>query len=1277
MSIHPDLTKKFELFKPAMAFLLFLGLSVAGSLWEKRTVEREAQEQVQRIAERLAGDVEERLQNIISGLNGAKGAFAITALTRSQFRTYVASRDMAREFSGVHGFSFNQRVLRTDLDQFTRAVQADGVQDFSLRQLEHTHHDDLYIVKYIEPMASNAAALGLDYGSEPVRRNAVLQAMDSGLPTMSAITTLAQSSPAEPAVLLMVPVYNAGEAPANVSERRNKLHGVLVAPVVVSELLHGVQKSYANLVDLQIYDTTDGNNHLAYNSDHDEADEASFEPGAESHFYMAQSQVKLMGRQWSLHVRSEVGFQDTVKYTVAWLILIGGTSLGLLLALNLRAQGRLYTATTAQVDERTRELKLERRRLETIFETVTDGIFIVDETGLLLEANGAFLNLLGLDGCAFGRFRIQDCDVKYESTVIQKNLETLTTEQSSMHNRSQFKTTQGQIIDVEISAKGSSKEGRKRVYCTVRDITERLRRDKGTQRAESLLHTALDVIDEAFVIYDQQDCLVYCNDKYRQIYAPVSDLMVPGTTFETIIRAGAMRGDYLDAVGRVDEWVAERLAVHRQSNSRLIQRLDTGRVLRIVERRTDEGLIVGFRVDITELENARLAAEAATVAKSQFLAAMSHEIRTPMNAVLGMLSLLKGTPLNRQQIDYAEKSETAAKSLLELLNEILDFSKVESGMLMLDIRPMRLDQLMRDLSVILSANLGRKPVELLFEMDPQLPEVVSSDLLRLKQVLINLCSNALKFTSEGEVRVSLKLERREGDVAWIEFGVNDTGIGIAHDKQATIFEAFTQAEASITRRFGGTGLGLAISKKLVHLMAGDLQVNSTPGQGSRFYFCLPMQVVTQAQPEVIAVDDTPALPHEVEVLVVDDNRASLDLMVGMLNTRGQQATGVLSGAQALQLLHERCAAGRKPFDVVLLDWQMPDMDGWDTARRIKAIDFGQQPQPRLIMVSAQGTALLADRTAEDQALLSGFLTKPVSPGMLLEALAHTSEGHHYVSKVACGQHGLERMRILVVEDNLLNQQVAEELLTREGALVSLAANGRLGVEAVATAEIPFDVVLMDLQMPVLDGWAATREIRQTLGLKSLPIVAMSANAMPEDRAESMSAGMNEHVSKPFDIEQLVMLLRRLLGWSELPATDKPARLNHTMQAQAPFEPENPMGVIDFQQALKWTGGDTTLYLHFARTYMQDVANYPELLAQHLARGEQQDAMRIMHTLKGLSATVGARNLADFADKHEHALKAQMPEPQDINTLVEQVRGGIEAARAEIGRITEKIDAQLI
>jgi signal transduction histidine kinase/CheY-like chemotaxis protein len=484
------------------------------------------------------------------------------------------------------------------------------------------------------------------------------------------------------------------------------------------------------------------------------------------------------------------------------------------------------------------------------------------------------------------------------------------------------------------------------------------------------------------------------------------------------------------------------------------------------------------------LIDARDQAQANSVAKSQFLANMSHEIRTPMNAVLGMLTLLQSTDLSVRQRDYADKTENAARSLLGLLNDILDFSKVEAGKMSLDPQPFRLAHLVRDLSAILGASLGGKPIELAFELDPAVPPVLLADGLRLQQVLLNLGGNAVKFTAQGRVVVAIRLLELHARAARVAFSVQDSGIGIAPENRERIFSGFSQAEASTTRRFGGTGLGLAISQRLVGLMGGTLELDSQLGKGSTFHFMLELPLVAAAD----------AAPPEAEPLA--------------------------------------------------------------------------QPHRRL-----QG------------------------------------------------------MRLLVVEDNPINQQVAQELLQSQGAQVTLAANGQLGVDAVTSAQPPFDAVLMDLQMPVLDGYGATRLIRERWGAQELPIIAMTANAMPSDREACLAAGMNDHVGKPFALADVVeRLLRHRPGFTPgHPAPAGPA------SAQTGTPAVGLPALLDVDTALHRMGGMHALYVRAARVACTELTE----LLQASDAPEPGDALtRRLHALKGSAGMLGANQLATIAARLE-------------------------------------------
>ena len=669
-----------------------------------------------------------------------------------------------------------------------------------------------------------------------------------------------------------------------------------------------------------------------------------------------------------------------------------------------------------------------------------------------------------------------------------------------------------------------------RVAGSTQDIHDRKHAEAELRRAEALLRGSIDALDDAFALFGPDDRLVLCNQRFKDFYPLVSELAEPGVLFEDFVRAGAERGQYVQAIGRVDAFVDERMALHQQPYSSARQELADGRFLRVRERRMSDGHTVGFRVDISDLVRATEAAEAASRSKSQFLANMSHEIRTPMNAILGMLKLLQSTELTPLQSDYRQKTEGAALSLLGLLNDILDFSKVEAGKMTLDPRPFRLDKLLRDLAVILSSNVDGKDIEILFDIDPRVAHRLVGDDMRLQQVLINLGGNAIKFTTHGEVVLRVREVLRSATDTVLEFAVSDSGIGIAPEHQAHIFSGFSQAEASTTRRFGGTGLGLAISTRLVALMGGELGLESTPGQGSTFAFQVRLQLDSQ--------DESPALPAAAQapkglhVLVVDDNALARELMAAMVRSLGWQVELAESGSQALACVEQAGTRGQ-PFDLLFVDWQMPGMDGWETTQRLRERTAAQKPAPLLIMVTAHGRGMLSERSAQEQALLNGFLVKPVTASMVRDMVVEARAAHAVAvtgtspapAVAPVKPKRLAGLRLLVVEDNKINQMVARGLLLQEGAQVTLADNGQLGVDALSRTPADFDAVLMDLQMPVLDGYAATRAIREDLRLRQLPIIAMTANAMASDREACLAAGMNDHVGKPFEINHLVATLR--------------------------------------------------------------------------------------------------------------------------------------------------------
>jgi CheY-like chemotaxis protein/nitrogen-specific signal transduction histidine kinase len=679
---------------------------------------------------------------------------------------------------------------------------------------------------------------------------------------------------------------------------------------------------------------------------------------------------------------------------------------------------------------------------------------------------------------------------------------------------------------------------------------------------------------------------------------------------------------------------------------------------------------VGYHVDITELVRATEAAQEASRAKSQFLANMSHEIRTPMNAILGMLKLLKKTELTARQADYAGKTEGAARSLLGLINDILDFSKVEAGKMTVDPHPFRPDQLMRDLAVVLAANTNGKAIEVLFDIDPQLPPVLVGDAMRLQQVLINLGGNAVKFTEQGEVVVSVAVVGRSSEAVTLEVAVRDSGIGIAPENQQHIFSGFSQAEASTTRRFGGTGLGLAICQRLVGLMGAELRLDSEVGRGSRFHFRLDL-AVGNAQAGQKLAPSRQRQPVALRVLVVDDNRIARELMGRMTQALGWQVTLADCGESAMACLQAEGAA----FDAVFVDWRMSGLDGWQTCQKIRA--HGQPgATPLLIMVTANGQEMLSQRSTEDQALVDGFLVKPVTGSMLYDAVvdarthSHAPAAGRMASTVSPKR--LAGLRLLVAEDNANNQQVARELLEDEGAEVHIADNGLLAVEAVSAADPPFDVVLMDLQMPVMDGYTATTRIRQDLQQMSLPIVAMTANAMAADREACLAAGMDDHVGKPFDLDQLVAVLLRVSGRSAEPVSGALQGIPPATELPPAVRAAAVAAGVDIERALARLGGKLKVYGRTLRSFTADLRLLPQRLDDQRQRGERDELRRELHTLKGVAATVGVTALASVAGEAEAQLASGSPAVDEAE-CVARVAAAIDSAAASLALLCDALD----
>ncbi|WP_343803775.1 response regulator [Marinobacterium maritimum] len=930
------------------------------------------------------------------------------------------------------------------------------------------------------------------------------------------------------------------------------------------------------------------------------------------------------------------------------------------------------------VEQRTAELAESEERFRMLFENTRQAIALMED-GRFIAANQATLDMLNMRD--FSQLKGKTpLDISPEnqpdgerSAVALLKVLGAVAAQGSVRTEWQSLRANGDDFPAEIMLTAIRRDDRDILHIVWNDISIRKqaeaelqqhrlhleelvaeRTQELSQLAESLQEAnsqqqALFDAAMAGILFVRDRRVLRCNRGLEQMLGYDSGELLGQSTRcwypdeETFVAIG----EHLVSAHQRQGYFSEEHELVRKDGSRFWGRMQA----RAIDPDDLSKGMVGMLIDITaeraamaQMEQARRLAEEAARTKADFLANMSHEIRTPMNAIIGMTHLLQRTELDERQHNFLTKVERSSRHLLSVINDILDFSKIEAGKMPLEQVEFSLEDLVTEVSDVLAARVAEKGLELIVGIDARLPDRLIGDPLRLQQILLNFANNAVKFTDSGEIEIRAEYVSRQGRQVELRLSVRDTGIGMSQEQQNKLFRSFSQADGSTTRKYGGSGLGLVISKRLAELMGGQVNVDSTLGEGACFQLSLLLEAAAE-QPgnRLLPMPDLRGL----RVLVVDDNRCARDAIGDMLTLMQFQPDAVASGREALERLAAAQAEG-KPYQLVLLDWQMPGQDGLETARCIRSL-YPKTP-PRLALLTPFGI----EPPNQLRVKLDAVLTKPVQPSQLFDTLiqllqqdsAPRSNSEECRSSAKDRNIGLQRHlpagRVLLVEDNVLNQEVAVELLRQGGLAVDVASNGAQALERVSSQQ--YDLVLMDMQMPVMDGLTATRRLRAQKDYKNLPIVAMTANVMADDREACIAAGMDDYLAKPIDPEKLWAALRR---WIK---PEKSAHNGDIMPATGSSSESEcrlpDIDGLDMTTGLRLALHDSGLYRQLLQRFLSGQQKCDDAVREALSRQDVETALRLVHTLKGNASQIGAARLAEQAAAYEQKLKEAVATPAE-------------------------------
>ena len=1147
--------------------------------------------------------------------------------------------------------------------------------------LEQHLAEDVHLpVQFIEPFTvTNSTLLGWDGFSSPALHAGIQQSLNSGDPVLVSIPNGSLSGFA-----LVQAIYSGRYKPQDITERKQRFRGA-IALLLKPENLVASDMPPALHVALTAESRTghagDTGGRFSIHLKRDLTEERG---KWVLETFTKQHRVFRTGQQdFTMRVTKNIHLEEVALLPIALALLIGLmlSAFGVLLMRGAIARTRMLLDRNREIE---REVQRQTTMLTLVLDTIPVRVYWMDLDGRYLGCNRLFEEDAGFDTTqevigkadldmpwreSAGHYREADRRV-LSSGLAKMNHEEIQT--ISGGRRIWVKSSRIPLPGLDGEVLG--------VLGAYEDITENV---LAKERAREL-HCELDFqkrsLDEHAIVSaaDVKGNITYVNDKFVAISGYTREELIGNN--HRMVKSDEHPPEFYREMWRTiahgRPWHGEVKNLTRDGRPYWVRATivpflnEEGKPFKYISIRTD---VTAMKALEEGLIAAKEFAEEAARAKSEFLANMSHEIRTPMNAIIGMSHLCLQTRLTARQKDYIRKVHNSATSLLRIINDILDFSKIEAGRLDMESIDFTLEEVLGSMAAMIALKAQEKRLEFFMETAVDIPPSLVGDPLRLGQILINLTNNAVKFTEEGEISVITEVLEREEETVRLRFTVRDSGIGMTPEQRAGLFQAFSQADSSITRKYGGTGLGLTISKRLIEMMGGSIRAESEPGRGSRFIFDARFGISNRAsEKSMVPTTDL----RGKKVLVADDNESARNVIADYLTSFTFKVSKAVNGKDAIVAVQEAEMAD-DPFDLIVMDYMMPEVDGITAAARIRH-ELGLMKPPMVIMATAYGEQSVVKR-ATSEAQVNGFLVKPINQSLLFEAVMEAF-GQAQTPESKCGidfvegrdfKTVLSGARILLVEDNELNQQVARELLEQANITVLVAENGKEGLEVVLGGE-PLDGVLMDLQMPVMDGFTATREIRQDPRFIDLPILAMTANAMSGDRELCLEAGMQDHIAKPVDPGKMFSTMAR---WIK-PAAPQPFPERSRWEMEEEEEPgagNAPAAVLEIpgvntRAGLLRMGGNRKSYLALLAKFRSNQGDVDRAIGQALAEGDRATAERLAHTLKGVSGTIGAEALQEQAKALEAAIRDGQGQ--------DEVLGLLKAAATSLGELCRALEAAL-